>query len=507
MRSTASFLGVDLGASSGRVIASHWDGTRFQLQEVHRFANGGVCVGDRMHWDVLQLWGQVLQGLSRFGAMYGKCPNAVGIDAWGIDFGLLDSQGHLIGNPVHYRDRRTEGMTDRLSSIIDETALFAETGVQSWHINTLFQLYSMVLADDPHLRIAARLLTIPDLFSYFLTGVANIEFTQATTTQMFAPLRGDWVREVIRRAGIPERILPEIVRPCTPLGNIRPAILAECSFHQDVPVIAVTSHDTAAAVAAVPDMDDHSAFISSGTWSLMGTEIPEPNCSEEARRRGFTNEGSGNGKFLLLRNLAGLWIMQECLRCWEKTGKIYSWRDVIESASAAAPFRTLLDPDDAVFETSVNMPQTIQDYCRRTGQPVPESAGEHARALFEGLALSYRAVLVSLESLTGKPLHTIRIVGGGSQNTLLSQMVADACQRRVVSGPAEATALGNVMAQAIATGHLADFEEGRRAIADSYEFRQYEPRLTAGWEEAPTHFEALRRRQSVDYRAGQLALY
>jgi rhamnulokinase len=491
MQAVDSFLGVDLGASSGRVMAGHWDGRRFQLEEVHRFANAGVCLKDRIFWDVLNIWQQILQGFSRFHAHHRACPVSIGVDAWGVDFALLDKSGQLISNPVHYRDRRTEGVPERLFEIIDEETLFSETGVQSWRVNTLFQLYSMVLARDPQLHIANVLLTIPDLFLYFLTGMATVEYTQATTTQMFALRSGDWARHLLRRAEIPEQTLPAIVQPGSRFGCARPAVLKECGFAQSIPVMTVASHDTASAVAAIPKMGADCAFISSGTWSLMGCEISAPNTSEEARRLGFSNEGSGTGDFLFLKNLAGLWIIQECLRCWERTGRGCAWSEMIEAAATATAFRTLLDPGDSTFEIPADMPTAVQEYCRHTMQPIPYAVGEFARALLEGLALTYRKVLTPLETLTGRCLSTIRIVGGGSQNALLSQMVADACNRTVITGPTEATALGNVMMQAIGSGHLSDIRQGRIAIAESCECQTYEPRPSAVWDEAQARFEQL----------------
>jgi sugar (pentulose or hexulose) kinase len=501
MRAAASFVGVDLGASSGRVIAGHWDGRQFQLEELHRFPNGGVSICDRTYWDVLGIWGQLQHGFSRFSAIHRKCPVSLGVDAWGIDFGLLDVKGRLISNPVHYRDRRTEGVPERLFEIIDEKTLFSETGVQSWRINTLFQLYSMVLAEDVELQFANTLLTIPDLFSYFLCGATAVEYTEATTMQMFSPRASDWARQVLRKIGIQDKILPRVSEPSARLGDTRSAVLKESGFSQTVPVIAVASHDTASAVAAIPNLDGDSAFISSGTWSLMGTEIPDPNVSDDARRLGFTNEGSATRGFLFLKNLAGLWIIQECLRCLEKAGRDYRWSEVIEAATAAPAFRSLLDPGDKMFELPADMPAAVQQYCSVTAQPIPQSMGEFARALFEGLALSYRMVLVSLEKLTGRSLTTIRIVGGGARNALLSQMVADACNRVVVAGPAEATVLGNVMIQAIATGHIGDLREGKIAVAKSCECQTYEPHHSATWDEAFVRFERLTNR----HQAGCLA--
>lgn len=461
MQTAARFLGVDLGASSGRVTAGQWDGRRFQLEELHRFPNAGIRIADRIYWDVLNIWTQILGAFRHFSAEHAEGPTAIGLDAWGVDFGLLDKDGRLLANPVHYRDRRTEGVSERLFKVLDEASMFRETGVQSWRINTLFQLYSMVLVNDQQLEMAHTLLTIPDLFSYFLCGTKAIEFTEATTTQMYSFRSAFWATDLIRSARIPAEIMPMIIQPCSHFGTVRPSVLQECRFSGNVPVIATASHDTASAVAAIPDLGESSFFISSGTWSLVGTQVAAPNTSVEAYRLGFTNEGAANGMFLLLKNLAGLWIIQECIRCWEIGGHSYGWNEVIEAAVQAPALRSLIDPNDKAFELPLDMPMAVQEYCVRTRQPVADTVGGVARAVFEGLALSYRDVLVTLERLTGQSLTTIRIVGGGSQNALLSQMVADACGRKVVTGPTEATLLGNVMVQAIATGHIGDLQQGK----------------------------------------------
>ena len=490
MRNAARFLAVDLGASSGRVMSANWDGRRFALEELHRFSNCGVRVGDRLHWDVLNIWTQMQAGFTRFSGLYQECPVSIGVDAWGIDFGLLDASGRLIGNPAHYRDQRTEGMPNIVFSQVKERMLFVETGVQSWRINTLFQLYSMVIAKDPQLECAATLLTIPDLFSFFLCGAKRVEYTEATTTEMYSLQGAGWARDILAELKIPAKILPEVVQPGTTLGSMRKNVLEDCGFGGEVPVIAVASHDTASAVAALPEMDSESAFISSGTWSLMGTEVVEPNTSEDARRLQFTNEGAATGGFLLLKNLAGLWIIQECLRFWEKEGQRYEWSDLLQAAKDSKPFRSLFDPNDKRFDLQNNMPLAIRDYCRDTGQPVPETTGAFARAVFESLVLTYRLTLASLENLIARELPTIRVVGGGSRNGLLCQMIADACCRRVVAGPAEATSLGNVMVQAIATGHLSGFDTGRACIAESFQRDKFEPHPSAGWDDAYARFRA-----------------
>lgn len=492
MRTAASFLGVDLGASSGRVIAGHWDGSLLRLEELYRFRNLPVSVGDRITWNVADLKTAMLDGFARFKALYSGNPDSIGVDGWGIDFGLLDMQGQLISNPVHYRDRRTEGIPEQLFESLSEETLFRETGAQSWRINTLFQLYSMVLQKDPILSRAETLLTIPDLFSYFLSGTIAIEFTEATTTQMLNLPGGDWARDILQVAGIPGRVLPAVVPTCSCLGPVRPTMREQAGFSQDVPVIAVAAHDTASAVAAIPHLDDRSMFISSGTWSLAGAELNAPSLSERAFQLGFTNEGSVDGKFLLLKNLAGLWMIEECMRAWEREGECFSWEDVMRAAAEAPSHRTLLDPNDDQFQMPPDMLAAVHEYCRCTQQSPPESIGAIARSIFEGLALSYRMAQASIEDLLGGPIRTIRIVGGGSQNRVLSQMVADACNCLVVTGPKESTAIGNILAQAIATGHIMNFIEGRIVVADSFRYRTYVPRPSDEWGEAFAKFMLLR---------------
>ena len=502
MQTVASFLGVDLGASSGRVIAGHWDDGQLRLEELHRFPNAAVRLGDHIYWDVLNIWHGVLNGFRHFRTLHRTSPTAVGVDAWGIDFGLLDNRGRLISNPVHYRDARTEGIPERLFQLVDQAAIFDETGVQSWRINTLFQLFSMVLEDDPALKIARSLLTIPDLFSYFLCGSVSVEFTEATTTQMFAVRRGDWAKDLLRVTGIPDQIMPSVVSPGSHLGTVRPAVMEETGFSQKFPVVAVAAHDTASAVAAIPHLDETSMFISSGTWSLVGAELAAPNLSREARQLGFTNEGSVNGKFLLLRNLAGLWMIQECMRSWEKAGNGLNWEQLLEAARISRRFGSLLDPNDPCFELPFDMPTAVAQYCANRGQSVPNDPGECARAIFEGLALSYRGVLRSLEYIAGRPMMTIRIVGGGSQNWLLCQMIADACNRVVVAGPKEATVLGNVLVQAIATGYIRDFQEARSVVEGSFRSKTYEPRTSDQWDEASSNFQRLGRWREIDSPGG-----
>ena len=481
---SANFIAVDLGASAGRLMVGRWNGEVFSLHELHRFANAGVNLGGSLYWDCLGIWAHVEAGLSRYQSRFRNPPQGVSVDAWGVDFALLDRRGALVGNPHHYRDLRTSGMPSMVFNHVGERRLFTETGVQAMPMNTLFQLYSMVMAGDPQLELADTLLMIPDLYLYFLCGEKRTEYTQATTTQMYSPARRDWAREMIHSLGIPVGLLGSVVPSATIAGPVKQEVIERAGLGSNFPAIAVASHDTASAAAAIPLLDEHSAFISSGTWSLMGVRVAEPVTSEEALRLKFTNEGSADGGFLLLRNLTGLWILQECLRCWKAKGLRHTWEDVAFAAAGSRPLQHLLDPDADVFRMPLDMPQAIRAYCLSTHQAVPATMGEIARCAFESMCLKYRSVLLDLEKVTGRHIHCLRIVGGGSRNQFLCQMIADACNRTVACGPAEASALGNVMLQAVATGHLKDMQQGQKAIAASVVCTYIMPRATAIWNEA-----------------------
>jgi rhamnulokinase len=491
MTQTANFVAADLGASSGRIMLGGWDGRAFSVHELHRFANSGVHAGDGLYWDIQGIWVQIRIGLKKYRSSYPQPLQGIGVDAWGVDFGLLDCAGRLIGNPRHYRDPRTAGIPPYVYKAIPEHKWFAETGVQTMPINTLFQLYSMVRAQDPALASAETLLMIPDLCTYFLCGEKTVEWSEATTTQMYSLQQEDWARTLLRAVDMPIHILPPVTRPGTVLSSVRSDVIEECGLVHSFPAIAVASHDTASAVAAIPNMDENSVFLASGTWSLMGVETPEANTSDEALRLGFTNEGGIDGSVLLLKNITGLWIVQECLRQWIREGHNYMWSDLMSAAGEATPFHYFIDPDAPEFATECDMPRAIHDYCVATGQQVPPTVGATVRGAFESLSLKYRSVLESLRSLTRRPLSTIRVVGGGGLNTLLCQMTADACGCPVVSGPVEASTLGNVMLQAVATGHLSNVRSGRIAIAGSVQCTTFSPHGSDRWEEAYAHFRAL----------------
>jgi rhamnulokinase len=491
MNRRAKFVAADLGASSGRVMVGLWDGTRLSLEELHRFHNGGVNSGRELRWDVPGIWAHIQEALKKYRVRFNDSPDGIGVDAWGVDFGLLDSSGQLVSNPFHYRDVRTLGVSQSLFKVIPESRIFAETGTQTMEINTLFQLYSMVQKNDEELQRADTLLMIPDLFHYFLCGEKAIEYTEATTTQMYSMARCDWVEPLLNAAGIARSLLPRIVAPASILGTIRTEVMRESGIEKTVPVVAVASHDTASAVVAIPNMDANSIFISSGTWSLIGVETGEPCISDDAFRLHFTNEGGPDGHVLLLKNITGLWILQECQRQWKMQGQHYEWTHIVKAASEAKALQSIFDPNDRRVQVESDMLGAIQSYCSETKQPVPQTIGEIARCAFQSLCLKYKSTIESLELLRARELKTIRIVGGGSLNTFLNQMTADACNRSVVAGPVEASALGNVMLQAIATGHLKDIHEARSAIAASMECVFYEPHPSEAWDEAFVKFKRL----------------
>ena len=483
MGGVTDYLAVDLGASNGRVLAAAWDGDRFALREVHRFDNEPVSVMGHLHWDALRLWAEVKAGIARHVATSSRGVGGVGVDSWGVDFALLDRDGRLLGNPYHYRDSRTEGVLDHALRRVSRQKLYAATGIQPMQINTIFQLYSMVRDADAQLAAADCLLPFPNLINYWLSGTQAAEITHATTTQCLDVGRQRWATDLLTTLEIPLGILPSVAEPGTVLGPMLPEVGAEVSLRGAAPVVAVGCHDTASAIAAIPGLDEHSVYISSGTWSLMGVELRTPIVNDDALESGFTNEGGVAGTVRLLRNITGLWLVQECRRQWVREGASYTWDQLLAAAEESEPFRSLIDPDDPSFLSPTDMPAAIRNACILSGQPAPESVGQVIRCCLESLAVRYRATLEDLERLVGCPLERIHVVGGGSQNRLLCQLTADACERPVVAGPVEAAALGNVMVQAIATGQLADISQGRSAVGASVNVERYEPRPGGAWRE------------------------
>ncbi|HET6440505.1 MAG TPA: rhamnulokinase family protein [Anaeromyxobacter sp.] len=477
-----TYAAVDLGAESGRVVLGKVEDGRVELKELHRFRNGPVRVGGHMHWDVLRLWEEILTGLAAAVREDGRL-SSIGVDTWGVDYGLLDRNGALLGNPHHYRDHRTDGMPERLFARVPLAEVFAATGIQFMQLNTLYQLYAMVEERSPMLDVADRLLFTPDLFHYWLCGEKVGEYTIATTSQCYDVAGQAWATRLLERLGIPSGMFPPLVQPGTRLGRVLTAV-ADRIGAAGIEVVAPGAHDTASAVAAVPARTDRYAYISSGTWSLMGAVVPSPVVNETARSLAFTNEGGVAGTVRLLKNIAGLWPVQECRRAWARAGEELGYDALTAMAAAAPPFRTVIDPDHASFLAPDDMPGAIAAYCSRTGQAPPESRGVLVRAILEGLGYKYRRTLENLERLLGQRLEVIHIVGGGSQNQLLCQVASDACGRPVLAGPVEATAIGNVLAQAITAGALSSWEQAREVVRTTFPLRSYEPTGAAAWDEA-----------------------
>jgi len=484
------FLGVDLGAESGRVIAGCFDGRRMELEPLHRFSNGPVSTADTLRWNVLALWSEIQEGLARGAARYGGRVASIGVDTWGVDYVLLSKTGELLGQPWHYRDARTRGMLDLAFTRVPRKEIFAETGLQFIEFNTLFQLLAMQKRDPELLNLADRLLLIPDFFNWLLSGSRVVEFTNATTTQCFHPAKGEWAYDLLRRFGLPTGIFPEVVPPGTKLGPLREGIAQRTGLKR-IEVVAPATHDTGAAVAAVPTEQTGSAnwaYISSGTWSLMGVELRQAILTDRALELNVTNEGGIDGTYRLLKNIMGLWLVQECRRAFEKRGRSFDYAQLAQLAAEAPPLRSLVNPDDRRFLNPDDMPTALQTWCRDHGEPVPESEGALIRCALDSLAMRYRMVLGWLEELTGTQVEVIHIVGGGSQNELLNQLTANACGRPVVAGPVEATALGNVLVQARSAGELATLEDIREVVRNSSELKRYEPRDTAAFEQAYARF-------------------
>jgi rhamnulokinase len=508
MTHTRNYLAFDLGASGGRAILGRFDGERLALEEVHRFANGPVhipsCRGDSLHWDTLRLFAEIQEGLKKAVA---RCNGtaaepaeahpstssgivSLGIDTWGVDYGLLDRNDRLVGLPYHYRDSRNDTMMAEAFRRVPREEIFAATGIQFMQLNTLFQLLAQQVEDPEVLARTRTLLMMPDLLNFWLTGQKVCERTIASTSQALDPHRPAWATGLLERLGIPTHYLPPIAEAGTMLGGLLPAVIEETGA-RGVQVVTPGSHDTASAVAAVPAESADYAYLSSGTWSLMGVEIPKPIINEAALAFNVTNEGGVCDTIRLLKNIAGLWIIQECRRTWAAEGQTLSWDDIVRHAAAAKPFVAQIDVDAHDFLAPGDMPARVREYCRRTGQTVPAGAGEIARVVYESLALKYRRVFEMMETLVGHRTGVLHIVGGGAQNRLLNQFTANAIGRPVVAGPFEATAVGNLLLQLLATGAIGSLAEGRALVRRSFATETYASQEVAAWDEAYTKFQKL----------------
>jgi rhamnulokinase len=477
-----TILAVDLGAESGRVMAVHFDGQRLALEELHRFPNTTVTVKGTLHWDFLRLWGDIQTGIEKGRALR---PASIGVDTWGVDFGLLDSHGSLIGNPVHYRDGRTADMMPLAFAKVPQAEIFTQTGIQFMPINTLYQLLSLVENQSPQLHIAETFLTAPDLLNYWLTGAKVCEFSNATTTQLFNPTTGTWATEMMAKLGIPSHIFPKIIPPGTRLG-----------MYEGIPVTAPACHDTGSAVASVPAQKPDFAYISSGTWSLVGLEVQEPILTPDALAANVTNEGGVYGTFRLLKNVMGLWILQQCRLTWAAAGQAYTYTKLVDMGAQAEPLTAIFNPNDPVFLSPGDHPQRIRDWCRRTNQPLPETPGAVVRCVLESLALAYREALELVAAVASRHISVIHIVGGGSQNQLLNQMTANATGLPVIAGPIEATVIGNALVQLITLDEINDLSQARRIAGSTSDLKRYEPEgdtesPMAVWQDAYERFQTL----------------
>jgi rhamnulokinase len=481
-----NYLAIDLGAESGRAILGSLEDNHLTLNEVHRFSNGPVRTlhgaQQSMHWDVLRLWAEIKNGISMVKSQFGHF-NSLGVDTWGVDFGLLDRNGNLLENPYHYRDNRTDGMLEEAFSRVPREQIFAQTGIQFMQINTLYQLLSMVLLQSPVLESAETFLPMPDLFNYWLTGQKSCEFTIATTTQCFDPRQNTWAAPLLEKLSIPTKIFPKIISPGSVIGPLHPTVCDELGV-SNIKVIAPASHDTGSAVAAIPANNEDFAWISSGTWSIMGVNSASPVITAESLAYNFTNEGGQNYSYRYSKNIVGLWLVQECRRTWAAQGQNYSYDEITAMAKAAAPLCSLVNPDSDDFLKPGDMPSRIQAYCKRTGQEIPQTPGAIVRCALESIALKYRRVLEQLEASTGKHLNPIHIIGGGTKNRLLNQLAADATHRTVITGPIEATATGNILLQAMAQGHLSSMDEVRCVVQNSFTPEVYQPLASENWETA-----------------------
>ncbi len=477
------YLALDLGAESGRAILGSFDGQKLSLSEIYRFENAPVRLHDGIHWDILRLWKDIQEGIALATRQATDPITSIGLDTWGVDFGLLDRQGGLIGNPFHYRDNRTDGMLEEAFNRMPKEQVFAYTGIQFMQLNTIFQLLSMVESRSPWLEIAKTLLTMPDLFNYWLTGEIASEFSIATTTQCYDPRRENWSEPLLHAMGIPISIFPKIIPPGTVLGKVRHEV-GEAVNNPGLKVIAPACHDTGSAVAAVPATGKNFAWISSGTWSIMGINSKEPIINSQTLADNFTNEGGVNHTFRFSKNITGLWLVQQCRRTWNAAGNNFSYATLTEMAANSTRHAAVIDPDDDDFMKPGDMPARIRAFCKRTLQPVPSSEGAVVRLALEGLALKYRWVLEKIEGLTKTNIDKIHIIGGGTQNRLLSQFTADVTGRMVITGPIEATAIGNILTQAIAAGDINSLDEARQVITNSFEPETFEPQNGDGWEDA-----------------------
>ena len=480
-------LAIDLGASSGRGIVGTFDGEKLTLRENHRFSNDPMFVNGRFTWDILRIYFEIKNSITKT-VIDGDNITTMGIDTWGVDYGLIDKNGRLMANPTHYRDTRTVGISKHMDTMVSAKEIYDVTGIQAIDFNTLNQLAAEAKADPDILDRAERMLFTPDLLNYFLTGKMATEYTIASTGMILDAAKRDFAYDLIDKIGVKRSLFSPIVQPGHNHGPLLPSITEEVGKN-NINVYTVASHDTASAVMAVPSQAKDFIYISSGTWSLMGMELSEPLINDDTRTANFTNEGGINGTIRFLKNIMGLWIIQESRRQWKREGKDYSFAQMEAWAKEAKPFQSLINPDYPSFNTPGNMPEKIREFCRMTGQHVPETVGEVVRCIYESLALKYRHTVEDIQRLRGKKATMINVVGGGTKDHFLSQMTADACGLEVSAGPEEATSIGNLLAQMMALGAIKDLSEAREVVARSFDVKHYAPTADRGaWDEAYGRF-------------------
>lgn len=482
---TKRVLAFDFGASSGRAIIGSFDGEKITLQEVHRFSNDPVSVGGTVYWDVLRLFHEIKQGIIKAKIAGGF--DSIGIDTWGVDFGLIDSEGKLMENPIHYRDARTVGLVDEAFKTMPREKLYGITGIQFMELNTLFQLISLKKYRPWMLERADKMLFMPDLFGYMLTGKMCAEYSIASTSQLIDLEERTWSKDILKNFDIKESLFAPLVQPGTVLGKLSKEICEECGV-EPVPVISVCGHDTQSAITSVPCEDGNFAFLSSGTWSLFGTELKKPIVNETSLNINITNEGGFDGSTGFLKNIIGLWLIQESRRQWQREGTEYSYAELEKLALAAEPFKCFIDPDAPEFVPHGNIPERVREFCRKTGQYVPETVGEIMRCIYESLAMKYRLTFEKLRECTERDYPVIHVIGGGTKDGLLCQMTANSCNRTVKAGPIEATVMGNLAVQLMSNGSIENIGQARKIVAASSELKTFEPQNTEEWSKAYESF-------------------
>ena len=483
------FLAFDLGASGGRAILGSLTGEKLTLTEVHRFTNQMLLLHGHYYWNIFSLFSELKTGLAKCVREMQIQPESIGIDTWGVDYALVTADGQLAGLPFAYRDKRTDESMKQFFELLPMKETYLLSGIQFMQFNTLFQLFSALRSGLETMKIASSLLFTPDVLNFLFTGIRKNEYTIASTSQMLKAGKPEWEFRLFDVAGIPHDLVEEIILPGSVLGSLLPEVCAETGS-EAVPCIAVASHDTASAIAAVPAAEGTWAYISSGTWSLMGIESPQPQVSEETLTQNFTNEGGVDGTTRFLKNIMGLWLIQECKRQWDAESTL-SWSDIVELSRSATPFVSLVDPDDLSFLNPGDMPAAICAFCEKSGQPVPSGKAAIARCIYESLALKYKFTLEQIEKMIKKPVEKIHIIGGGANNRFLCQLTANATGLPVLAGPVEATAIGNILMQARGLGYVESLSEMRKIVSDSFGMIQYLPVNTQQWEENYLRFKLI----------------